>query len=105
MGHADRRVRHAGHAQVKPALVQHCYELERRAAAPIESGVTPAKKSNLYESKFDFFKSDLPEVQALRQFCGEALSRTVFHLLSSAPPPARSRPGRSAWTCSSRGCT
>ena len=79
-------VRNPAHAQIKPALVAHCYEIERRAAAPIESGVTPMKKANLYESKFDFFKADVPEVQALRQFCGEALSRSVFHLLQRNTP-------------------
>src|SRR4051812_3821183 len=79
-------VRNPNHAQIKPALVTHCYESERRAAQPIESGVTPMKKANLYESRFDFFKSELPEVQQLRQFCGEALSRSVYHLLQRALP-------------------
>jgi uncharacterized protein (TIGR02466 family) len=79
-------VRNPNHAQTKQALVDHCYEIERKSSAAIESGVTPLKKGNLYESKFDFFKSDVPEVQQLRQFCGEALSRTVFHLLQRSSP-------------------
>ena len=85
-------VRNPNHAQMKPALVSHCYEVERRAAAPIESGVTPMKKANLYESKFDFFKTDVPEVQSLRTFCGEAVTRSVFHLLQRGP--AEKLPGQ-----------
>src|SRR6266516_1205260 len=85
-------VRNPNHAEMKPALVSHCYEVERRAAAPIESGVTPMKKANLYESKFDFFKTDVPEVQSLRTFCGEAVTRSVFHLLQRGP--AEKLPGQ-----------
>jgi uncharacterized protein (TIGR02466 family) len=68
------------HAKIKDALISHCYESERRSKAPIESGVTPIKKSGLYESTFDFFRRDVPEIQSLRQFCAEAVSQAVFQL-------------------------
>ena len=82
-------VRNPDHAKVKPALVEHCYARERRAASPIESNVTPQIKANLYESKFDFFRdTTVPEVQALRQFCATALSHSVFRLYVQANPGA-----------------
>lgn len=76
--------RNPDHAKMKEALVRYCYEIERQAKEPIESGVTPRRKANLYESRFNFFQHPLPEIQALRQFCGEALSRAVLKLMYQA---------------------
>ena|SRR5688572_7766684 len=81
------------HARIKPALVEHSYALERRAARPIESNVTPQIKANLYESRFDFFReTQVPEVQALKKFCATVLSHSVFKLYAqsqpASPPPA-----------------
>ena len=50
-------------------------------------------KAHLYESRFNFFQHPIPEVQALRQFCNEALSHAVVKLIrqanrGSAPVPA-----------------
>ena len=79
--------RNPDHARIKPALVEHCYAMEKRAATPIESGITPQIKSNLYESRFDFFRSaQSPEVQALKQFCVNVLSHSVMRLFQQANP-------------------
>ena len=72
------------HAQSKDALIRYCYEIERQAKEPIESGVTPRRKAHLYESRFNFFQHPIPEVQALRQFCNEALSHAVIKLIRQA---------------------
>jgi len=75
------------HARIKDGLVRHCYALEQRATKPIESGITPQIKSNLYESRFDFFRNtDVPEVQSLRQFCATALSHSIFRLFQQTHP-------------------
>lgn len=80
-------VRNPDHAKIKPALVEHCRALEQRAATPIESGVTPQIKANLYESRFDFFRgAQVPEVAALRQFCGNALAQSVHRLIRQNNP-------------------
>ena len=82
------------HAKIKPALVDHCYAMEKRAASPIESGITPQIKANLYESRFDFFRaSQTPEVQALKQFCAMALSHSVVRL-HQQNNPGRPAPGK-----------
>jgi len=72
------------HARIKPTLIQHCYEIERQAKQPIESGVTPRRKANLYESRFNFFSHPLPEIQALRDFCAQALGQSVMKLIQQA---------------------
>jgi uncharacterized protein (TIGR02466 family) len=72
------------HARIKAALINYCYEIERQAKEPIESGVTPRRKANLYESRFNFFQHPLPEIQALRTFCTEALNRAVMKLRHQA---------------------
>lgn len=68
------------HHRIKEAVVRHCYEIQNQASEPIESGVTPNRKANLYESRFDFFTHPVPEIQMLRRFCAEALSRAVLKL-------------------------
>ena len=84
-------VKNPDHAKIKPGLVEQCYAMEKRASTPIESGITPQIKSNLYESRFDFFRSaQSPEVQALRQFCAMALSHSVVRLYQ------QNNPGRAA---------
>jgi uncharacterized protein (TIGR02466 family) len=70
------------HPRIKEALIRYCYEFERQAATPIESGVTIKKKANLYESKFNFFTYPYPEVQALRNFCAQALAEAVLKLIN-----------------------
>jgi len=79
--------RNPDHAKIKPALVEHCMAMEKRSSRPIESDVTPQIKSNLYESRFDFFRNaQVPEVQALRQFCATALSHAVYRLVQQNNP-------------------
>ena len=81
------------HARIKEPLVKYCYEMERQAQQPIESGVTPLRKAGLYESRFDFFKRPLPEIQSLRQFCAEAVSQAVFKLHQQATRGRERVPG------------
>jgi uncharacterized protein (TIGR02466 family) len=81
------------HARMKEGLVRCCYEMERQAQTPIESGVAPALKSGLYESRFDLFMRDIPEIRDFRQFCGEALSRTVLRLHADATGSRETPPG------------
>jgi uncharacterized protein (TIGR02466 family) len=66
------------HDRVKHRIVDCCLERERRAAAAIESGVTPARKQNLYESRFDFFQASVPEVRQLGLFCAQTISQFIL---------------------------
>lgn len=77
-------VKNPDHARIKDALVRYSYEMEKQAKQPIESGVTPNRKASMYESRFDFFRRDLPEIRALHQFCAGALSRVVYKLYQDA---------------------
>jgi uncharacterized protein (TIGR02466 family) len=81
------------HARIKQPLIKHCYEIERQARAPIESGVTPRRKANLYESRFNFFTHPLPEIQALREFCAQALGQAVIKLMHQASGGRGNVPG------------
>ena len=72
------------HPRIKDALIRYCYEFERQSKNPIESGVTVRRKANLYESRFDFFTHPMPEVQALRNFCAQALAEAVLKLINHA---------------------
>ena len=74
------RVKNPDHAKIKDALVAHAYKSEKAAAAPIASGVAVKMKHNLYESRFDLFKSEVPEVRALAQFCTQALGNLIVEL-------------------------
>jgi len=85
--------RNPEHRAIKDALVRHCYDIERQAKEPIESGVTPRRKANLYESRFNFFTNPMPEIQALRRFCSEALGQAVFKLFHHANPQQKQFPG------------
>jgi uncharacterized protein (TIGR02466 family) len=84
------RVKNPDHAHLKTALVDHAYERERRSGTGVASGIAAKMKSNLYESAFDLFKSDLPEVQALAKFCSQALGSLVMELRRrlNRPPAA-----------------
>jgi uncharacterized protein (TIGR02466 family) len=55
------------HAQIKPGLVEYVYELERRGSE--QSTVAPGAKGNMFESKFNLFHHDQPEVKRLKDFC------------------------------------
>lgn len=81
------------HARLKEGLVRACYEMERQAKSPIESGIAPSLKGGLYESRFDLFTRDVPEIRELRQFCGEALSRAVLRLYANATGSVDPLPG------------
>ena len=54
------QVKNPDHEKIKEAVVRYAYDSERRAKTPIESGVTPQKKGNLYESRFDFLRAEIP---------------------------------------------
>jgi hypothetical protein len=82
------------HQRIKEPLVWYCLDLEKKSQQPVESGIAPEWKSRLYESKFDFFtKRDVPVIQALRQFCGETLSRVVLKLHHDATKGTQTVPG------------
>ena len=85
------RVKNPDHARIKDGLVAHSYDRQRRSAAAIASGISPKVKSNLFESTFDLFKSDVPEVRALAQFCSQAVGSLLTELrrrLNRAEPAA-----------------
>ena len=73
-------VRNPDHARLKDGLVRHAYERERRSSSAIASGVSATVKSNLYESTFDLFRADVPEVRELAQFCSQAVGGLVTEL-------------------------
>jgi uncharacterized protein (TIGR02466 family) len=73
-------VKNPNHAAIKPGLVQCSYESERMTGTAIASGVAPQAKKGLYESPFTLFSANIPEVQALRQFCVQALGEVIFKL-------------------------
>ena len=58
----------------KDELITHVYDLKNQGKT---SGVADIAKKNLFESKFDFFKSDLQVVQELKSFCEKSLMNVV----------------------------
>jgi len=74
------RVTNPGHAAIKQGLVAHCYERERRGAGGVASGISAKVKAGLYESPFDLFRAEVPEVQELARFCSQALGWLVTDL-------------------------
>ena len=62
------------HSSKKDELIAHVYDLKNQGKT---SGVADIAKKNLFESKFDFFNSDLQVVQELKSFCEESLMSVV----------------------------
>ena len=62
------------HSSKKDELIAHVYDLKNQGK---RSGITDIAKKNLFESKFDFFNSDLQAVQELKSFCEESLMVAV----------------------------
>ena len=62
------------HSSKKDELITHVYDLKKQGKT---SGVADIAKKNLFESKFDFFNSDLQAVQELKSFCEESLMNVV----------------------------
>ena len=62
------------HSSKKDELITHAYDLKNQGKT---SGVADIAKKNLFESKFDFFNSDLQVVQELKSFCEESLMSVV----------------------------
>jgi len=62
------------HSSKKDELITHVYDLKNQRKT---SGVADIAKKNLFESKFDFFNSDLQAVQELKSFCEESLMNVV----------------------------
>ena len=62
------------HSSKKDELISHVYDLKNQGKT---SGVADVAKKNLFESKFDFFNSDLQVVQELKVFCEESLMNVV----------------------------
>ena len=62
------------HEDKKAELINYVYSLKNGGKT---SGVADIAKKNLFESKFDFFNSDLQVVQELKSFCEESLMHVV----------------------------
>ena len=62
------------HSSKKDELISYVYDLKDQGKA---SGVSDIAKKNLFESKFDFFNSELQAVQELKVFCEESLMTVV----------------------------
>ena len=62
------------HKDKRAELINYVYDLKERKES---SGVADIAKKNLFESKFDFFNSDLQAVQELKSFCEESLMSVV----------------------------
>ena len=62
------------HSSKKDELISHAYDLKDQGKA---SGVSDIAKKNLFESKFDFFNSELQVVKELQVFCEESLMNVV----------------------------
>ena len=73
-------VQNPDHERIKDALIACAYEFEKRSSVPVESGVSPFLKHGLYESPFNFFQSNVKEVQELRLICTQALGEAVVFL-------------------------
>ena len=54
------------HSSKKDELITHAYDLKNQGKT---STIANAAKKNLFESKFNFFNSDLQAVQELKSFC------------------------------------
>jgi uncharacterized protein (TIGR02466 family) len=61
------------HSSIKAGLVGHARKIAERDGHTVASRIAPAAKIGLYESPFNFFDADVPEVQALKGFCENAL--------------------------------
>ena len=62
------------HSSKKDELTSHVYDLKDQGKM---SGVSDIAKKNLFESKFDFFNSELQAVQELKVFCEESLITVI----------------------------
>ena len=62
------------HSSKKDELISYVYDLKDQGKA---SGVSDIAKKNLFESKFDFFNSELQAVQELKVFCEESLITVI----------------------------
>ena len=58
------------HSSKKDELITHVYDLKNQGKT---STIANAAKKNLFESKFNFFNSDLQAVQELKSFCEKSL--------------------------------
>ena len=62
------------HSSKKDELIAHVYDLKNQGKT---SRIADIAKKNLFESKFDFFNSDLQAVQELKSFCRESLMTAI----------------------------
>ena len=62
------------HSSKKDELISHVYDLKNQGKL---SGVSDIAKTNVFESKFDFFTSELKSVQELKVFCENSLMHAV----------------------------
>ena len=83
MGDADRGGEEPGARADQGRAGALLRDAEPGGPADREQRDASAERS-LYESRFDFFTRRVPEIQALKQFCGQAVSQTIFKLHQQA---------------------
>lgn len=72
-------VQNPQHGAIKENLVQYMYAHESKDSETIASGVAPQLKRNLFESEFNFFEQDLPEIRSLHKFCSSMVLEVARH--------------------------
>lgn len=67
------------HAARSAAIIDLLYSLKGKESVNIASGIAPAAKSpyGLFESNFDLFAVDHPDLRALRDFCERSVRLAV----------------------------
>jgi uncharacterized protein (TIGR02466 family) len=73
------------HERLRAGLRERLYALEASEAA---SRIAPLAKSGLYESRFDLFERDLPELRTLRAFCEAVVEQVARGLHENVWEPA-----------------
>jgi len=70
------------HDQIVAPIKRFIYEEENKHDVSVASGIAKNIKGGLFESRFDFFKSDDPTIEALKSFCGTAVLEVAKHVNS-----------------------
>ncbi len=78
------------HEAKAPALTKHLYELRSKENENIASGLAHSAKSEsgLFESRFNLFATQNPELLDLTNYIGEALRSVASYVNGGTRPPA-----------------
>ena len=73
-----------------PALIRHLYDLQSAENQNIASGLalSAKPKSGLFESRFNLFATQNPELLALTNYIGDALRSVASYVNGGTRPPA-----------------